>query len=260
MEYGKGYTIGFATAVCLVCAVIVSSAAVGLRGRQEANAVLDRQKKVLLVAGLMEEGEAMDAAEVQKRFEDSIKAVVVNLKSGLPAKGVDPASFDQVAATKEPSTSQKAPANAAKVKRLPNNALIYQVLKDGKLDMVVLPIEGKGLWSTLYGFLALDKDGDTIRGLTFYQHGETPGLGGEVDNPRWKAVWKGRKAYDAKGNPAIDIIKGPAPSAKEAPHKIDGLSGATLTCNGVEALVRFWIGENGFKNTITHIKKTGAVL
>ncbi len=259
MEYGKGYTIGFATAVCLVCAVIVSGSAVGLRERQEANAVLDRQKKVLAVAGLMQEGEDISPAEVQKRFKDSIKAVVVDLKTGRPAKGVDVASFDQQAATKDPATSSEAPSNAAKVRRIPKQALTYQVLKDGELDMLVLPVEGKGLWSTLYGFLALDKDGNTVRGLTFYQHAETPGLGGEVDNPRWKAVWQGRKAFDEEGNPALDVIKGAAPPVAEAPHKIDGLSGATLTCNGVEALVRFWTGEHGFKRTIAHVKTTGGV-
>ena len=121
--------------------------------------------------------------------------------------------------------------------------------------MVILPIEGKGLWSTLYGYLAVGRDGNTIRGITFYQHGETPGLGGEVDNPKWKALWPGRKAYDAEGHAAIGVIKGQAPGAAEAPHKVDGLSGATITSNGVTKLVRFWLGDGGFGKFLAGFRK-----
>ena len=253
MEHGKLYTVLFATAVCLVSAVVVSGSAVGLRSMQEANRVLDRQKKVLLVAGLMEEGEKIDSGEVDRRFEASIEPVVVDLASGEVAEGVDPKTFDQKEAAKDPETSKEAPDNKAKVQRLPDRALVYRVMEqDGGLDMLVLPVEGKGLWSTLYGFLALDADGHTIRGLTFYQHAETPGLGGEIDNPRWKALWKGRQAY-RDGVPAIKVIKGSAGPPSEAPYKVDGLSGATLTANGVTHLVRFWLGENGFSQVIARM-------
>ena len=81
----------------------------------------------------------------------------------------------------------------------------------GDLEMVMVPIEGNGLWSTLYGFLALDADTRTVVGITFYEHKETPGLGGEVDNPRWKALWPGRKAFLDEGYaPKIEVIKGAA--------------------------------------------------
>lgn len=257
MEHGKLYTILFATAVCLVSAVVVSGSAVGLRSMQEANKVLDRQKKVLLVSGLMQEGEKIDAVEVDKRFAASIEPVVVNLASGKIAEDVDVATFDQKEATKNPATSKAAPENKAKVQRLPDNALVYKVNKnDGGLDMLVLPVEGKGLWSTLYGFLALDADGNTIRGLTFYEHAETPGLGGEIDNPKWKALWKGRRAYK-DGLPAIKVVKGVAGPVESAPYKVDGLSGATLTAKGVTHLVQFWLGENGFTKTVANLTGNG---
>ena len=99
--------------------------------------------------------------------------------------------------------------------------------------MLIMPIEGKGLWSTLYGFLSLDADMNTVRGITFYKHGETPGLGGEVDNPNWKALWNERQAFDADGSVEISVIKGRAGPASEDPHRVDGLSGATLTSKGV---------------------------
>jgi Na+-transporting NADH:ubiquinone oxidoreductase subunit C len=132
------------------------------------------------------------------------------------------------------------------VQRIPNEALVYLLRSDGAVDAIILPVEGQGLWSTLYGYLALAPDTRTVRNIIFYQHGETPGLGGEVDNPRWKALWKGRLAFDEGWNPKIAVIKGRAGPPEEDPHRIDGLSGATLTSNGVTNLVQFWLGEHGF--------------
>src|SRR5690606_9011452 len=128
----------------------------------------------------------------------AFQPVAVDLQAGAEDPDFNVAGYDQRRALGDPQGSYPAPPNAAQVLRLPNRALAYKRLDaDGALDMVVLPIEGKGLWSTMYGFLALDSDLKTIRGLTFYQHGETPGLGGEIDNPRWKSVWVGREAFDA---------------------------------------------------------------
>lgn len=254
-QHSTGYTIGFAALVCVVCGIGVASAAVALADRQAENKKLDQQKQVLSVAGLIGEGEKLTPDEIKKRFADNIKVEVVDLKTGGPAQGIDALSFDQRKAQKDPATSREAPANNAKVLRLPNNALVYKVVKAGKVDTVILPIEGYGLWSTLYGFLAMSDDANTIKGITFYQHGETPGLGGEVDNPKWKSLWPGRKAYDAQGVPQISVIKGKAGPAKDDPYKVDGLSGATITSNGVSNLVKFWLGADGFG---PYLKKLGA--
>ncbi len=240
------YTILFAAAVCLVCSVFVASAAVFLKPLQDANIVLDRQKKVLTVAGLMEEGQKLSAAEVNAIFEKNIQPQVIDLATGEPNNEVDPNTFDQQRAAKDPALSQPAAANNAQVRRVPNQALVYKVVRNGKLEATILPIEGKGLWSTLYGFLALAPDFDTISGITFYQHGETPGLGGEVDNPRWKALWQGRKAFDDKGAIRIQVKKGQAGSVESDPHNVDGLSGATLTSRGVSDLVQFWLSDAAF--------------
>lgn len=251
------YIIGFAIAICLACSVVVAGSAVLLKERQEANKVLDRQKKVLDVAGLLGEGD-ISPQEVNKLFADNITAKAVNLKSGDYNTALDAATFDQLKASKDPATSEKAPKNPAKVLRIPNDALVYHVMKDGNVDLIILPIEGKGLWSTLYGFLALEKDTTTIRGITFYQHGETPGLGGEVDNPRWKGLWPGRKAFDNDWKPAITVIKGQAGPVAEDPHRVDGLSGATITARGVGDLVQFWIGDNGFGPYLTKFRAQGS--
>jgi len=238
------YTIGFTAAVCIVCSLLVSSSAVGLKARQEENALLEKQKNVLLAGGLIEAGQSVNRRDVAKLFEN-IEPVVIDLKTG-ESTDIDPESFDQLRATKDPQLSVKAPKNDARIARLPKNALIYRVMKDEQIDKIVLPVEGKGMWSTLYGFIALDSDGNTIKGLTFYQHGETPGLGGEMNNPRWKALWPGRKAFDDQGNVAIKIIKGRAGPVDQDPHNVDVLSGATITSRGISNLVRFWLGENGF--------------
>ncbi len=251
-----GYTVGFAVVVCVVCGIGVAGAAVALGERQAENKVLDQQKQVLLVAGLLQPGVATKPEEVTALFEKNIRREVIELKTGAPAKGIDANTFDQRRAQKDPATSTSAPDNAAKVFRLPNNALVYHVLKDGKTDMLIVPIQGYGLWSVLYGYLAIGNDGNTVKGITFYQHAETPGLGGEVDNPRWKALWPGRKIYDDKGKPALAVIKGRAGDPKTDPYRIDGLSGATITSNGVTNTIKFWFSENGFGPYLAQFRKS----
>jgi Na+-transporting NADH:ubiquinone oxidoreductase subunit C len=254
-QHNVFYNLWFCTAVCVVSAVCVSSMAVLLKDRQDMNAALDKKKNVLVAAGLAQSNESLSREEIDSRFAQ-IHEVVVDLETGEETD-VDPENFDQRKATEDPATSRRAPSNAAKIQRLPNQALVYRLEdKSGKLEMVILPIEGKGLWSTLYGFLALDADMNTIKGITFYEQGETPGLGGEIDNPKWKALWKGRKAFDPNGDVDIAVVKGHAGPPSEDPHRVDGLSGATMTSRGVSNLVQFWLGQNGFGPYINQVKQS----
>lgn len=248
MQRSVGYIIMFATLVCVVCAVMVSSANVGLRDRQLENQALDKQRNILMAAGLAAPGEELDRAEVQRRFE-AVKPVVIDLQTNAVVEDapINVDTFSEAAAAGSPDLGYAAPANGAGISRLSKYQVVYHVLdEDGGVRMVVIPIKGYGLWSTLYGFLALDADTTTIRGITYYQHGETPGLGGEVDNPRWKSLWSGRKAYDENWTPAISVIKGQAGPVSSDPHHVDGLSGATLTSRGVSNMMQFWLGENGW--------------
>jgi Na+-transporting NADH:ubiquinone oxidoreductase subunit D len=188
-QYSNAYVVGFATAVCLVCSIVVSTSAVALRDRQDRNKVLDRQTQVLVVAGLISEGQKARAEDVERLFEENIQTRIINLETGEYDETVDTAAYDQRRASKDPATSHGAPANNAGINRLPTHSLVYQRVEDDAVTSLILPIEGKGLWSTLHGFIALAPDTTTIQGITFYEHGETPGLGGEVDNPDWKALW-----------------------------------------------------------------------
>lgn len=246
MQRGKAYVLLFALAVCAVCSVVVASAAVGLSERQKANQVLDRQKKILSVAGLLPEGGAWSPQQVREAFTAHIVPQVIDLATGEDVAGVDPLTFDQRGETKDPRNSHKAEPNRAGISRLPRRALVYRQLQGGAPGNVIIPVEGKGLWSTLYGFVALSPDLERIEGLTFYEHGETPGLGGEVENPRWLAKWKGRRPFDPSGAPVIEVIKGNAGSVEKDPTRVDGLSGATITGRGVTHLLRFWLGEQGY--------------
>lgn len=243
---GTLYTIIFSCVVCGICSVLVSGAAVGLKPRQEANKILDRQLKVLSVAGKIGEDESLSRTEIQERYAKYIEPRLVDLSTGAFYEGTeeDPSKYDQRAALKDPAKSTGAPENAAQVLRVPKLALIYLVKSDsGGIEEIILPIEGKGLWSMLYGYLALAADATTIKGIIFYEHGETPGLGGEVENPVWTAKWRDKQAFDEQGKPAITVVKG---VAGDDPHKVDGLSGATLTSRGVTNLLAFWLGDNAF--------------
>jgi Na+-transporting NADH:ubiquinone oxidoreductase subunit C len=254
----NAYIIGFATAVCLLCSIVVSTSAVALRERQDRNKVLDRQTQVLVVAGLLEAGQRTSPQNIEDLFEKNIRIRVIDLASGEYEDSIEPSTYDQRKATKDPAVSRSAPENNAGLVRLPDYSLVYQRVENGQVQSLILPIEGKGLWSTLYGFIALAPDTTTIQGITFYEHGETPGLGGEVDNPNWKALWVGRRAYDDNWQPSIEVVKGAAGPPSEDPYRVDGLSGSTLTSRGVTNLVQFWLGENGFDPYLQKLRAEGS--
>lgn len=247
------YTVLFAAAVCLICGVAVASAAVGLSDQQTKNKLLDKRSKVLAAAGLLPEGK-VTAEEVTRLYEANVTPRIFDLKTGDPVDDADPSLFDQQKASKDPNTSTAIPSNPAQVARLPHQAVVYEIGTEGNTESLVLPVEGKGLWSTLYGFLALSADTETIEGLIFYQHGETPGLGGEIDNPRWRQLWVGRKPFNEKFEPVITVVKGQAGPVEKDPHRVDGLSGATITARGVSHLVQFWLGNQGYGPTLSQYR------
>lgn len=254
------YTVLFATVVCVVCAFVVAVSAVGLADKQETNARLYRQKNVLLAAGLVQPGDELSAAELLKIFDANIEVGLIDLKTGAPAQasGIDPRSYDQRRVRNDPALSHEAPPNSAGIIRLPNIGAVYYVKGKAGVEQVVLPIEGGGMWGLMSGFIALDRDGNTVRGLTFYEQKETPGLGGEIANPKWQALWQGRKVYDEKWEPKLRVIKGQAGAPAQDPHRVDGLSGATITSNGVSRVVAFWFSDQGYGPYLKRVRQGGA--
>ncbi|WP_115717490.1 Na(+)-translocating NADH-quinone reductase subunit C [Gallaecimonas mangrovi] len=254
-----GKTIGVVLAVSLVCSVVVSGAAVALKPVQEQNKLLDKQSNILVAAGLYKPG--MSGKEVRQVYAQHIETKLVDLDTGdyvAPAKlGLDKAEdFNQRKAASDSKLNSPVPAaiDVAQLKRRSNYAPVYLAKgDDGKVNNIVLPVRGNGLWSMMYAYVAIKPDGDTISGLTYYEQGETPGLGGEVENPVWRAKWVGKKIYDDNGKPAIRVVKGGA--APGDVHGVDALSGATLTSNGVQHTFTFWMGKDGFGPYLAKVRK-----
>lgn len=254
------YTILFAAAVCVVCAALVSVAAVLLQPRQKANARLYMEKNVLVAAGLVAPGADVSRSEVERLFQTRIRARLVDFATGelVPEDEVDARNYDQRAARNDPAASRVAPPNDAGIRRMPNRGVVYFVTKDERVDQLVIAVEGLGMWGTIYGFLSLAPDANTVRGLTYYEHRETPGLGGEIGNPAWQANWQGRKGYDDQWNAGITVIKGQAGTPEQDPLHVDGLSGATVTSNAITRLMRFWLGDGGYGRFLTKFRE-GAI-
>ena len=269
MQRSNNYIIMFAAAVCVVCSIFVSGSAVSLKEMQKSNQLLDLQKNVISVSGIFDSPDAvaaLSAEDIEQYFPkdkpDSgkfIQIAYVKIEDGkaslLKDQYESPEAYQK--ANKGKCKSLSKDLNKPQIRCLPEELMIYLVYDGPNLNRVIYPVEGKGLWSTLKGFLALGKDEKNkgkgykhIKGLTFYSHAETPGLGGEVDNPKWKAQWNGLPAFDESGAIKVKVAKNRAGNE----YEVDGLSGATLTANGVTYLVQFWLGEKGYGPVIPDIE------
>lgn len=241
-------TLKVALAVSLVSSIFVAGAAVSLKPLQTQNRLLDKQRSIAAIAGMG--GRELPAAQVRALFGETIKARLVNLETGEFADDFDAVTFDPLKAAKDPQQSVRLSKaeDVASIKRRERFTTVYMIEDaQGGIETLILPIRGYGLWSTLHGFMALKGDLNTVVGLGFHQHAETPGLGGEVDNPRWRNQWAGKRLFDDQGQLAVEIVKGTVdPQASMAAYQVDGLAGATLTSNGVNNLLHFWLGEQGF--------------
>jgi Na+-transporting NADH:ubiquinone oxidoreductase subunit C len=243
-------TIIVALGVCFVCSVLVSTAAVSLHYIQEENKRLDRIRNIFIADGLPVEGVDLKAV-----YKNTIVPRMINITTGASvpkaalSRQISIESFDIRAMASDPEYGKTIPKekDIAGIKRMPKYMVVYLAMQSGSMEQIILPVYGKGLWSTMYGFIALEKDLRTIHGISFYEHAETPGLGGEIDNPRWKNIWKGKQAFDQNGDLRIEVIKGVVDTSRpKARYQIDGLSGATHTTHGVDALVKFWLGSDGY--------------
>ena len=260
-------TLAIALSLCLVCAILVSIAAVALKPLQIDNKEKDMKQNILDVAGLLEKGQDID-----KAFAEKIEAKLVNLETGDYVDNVNVAEYDQRKAAKDPAQSIAIPKekDIAHIRVKAKLAKVFLVKESGNIKSIILPINGYGLWSTLYGFLSLDPDGQTVQSINFYDQAETPGLGGEVVNPNWRALWKGKKVYAESDQPslekgligeadigeaALSVIKGVVdPNKPGSQYQVDGLAGATLTSTGVSNLIRYWMSKEGFALYLSKVR------
>jgi len=240
--------------LCVICSILVSAAAVGLSARQERNKAEEKRKNILQAAGLYDSQVPLD-----EQFAN-IEPRIVDLATGKFITDMDPAGFDSRAAMREPDSRHEIPEgqDLAGIKARSRYKDVYLVMDGNDLRQIILPVRGKGLWSTMYGFIALGADMNTVKGFAFYEHGETPGLGGEIDNPNWKKLWPGKHIYDEQGKTRIEVVKGTVDRASaNAIYQVDGLSGATLTARGVSNLLHYWMGEDGYRPLLARLASEG---
>ena len=246
-------TLMVSFAICLLCSLVVSFAAVGLRDIQIENKLNDQRIKILQ-AGKIYNAEI----DVKTQFED-LEVKFINFETGKLSSEFNNLSldtYDQILATKDSSLSTQVPQDKdiAIIKNRENIGKVY-IVRDSKgiISKLILPIRGFGLWGTMYGYISLENDFNTVAGIEFYQHKETPGLGAEVDNPKWKALWPGKQIYQ-NNDVALKVIKGKVESDDSMiTYKVDGLSGATLTSRGVSNMIEYWFSESGYSSMLKEL-------
>ena len=247
-------TISVAFAVCLVCSLIVSVSAVSLRDQQKENKLNDRRIKVLEVADIDIESDVSIAEQfsmLEQKFIDFNTGQMLDEYNNF---NID--DYDQLISTKDTNLSSSVPASEdiAIIKNRENVGKIF-ILRDQNenIDKLILPIRGYGLWGTLYGYIAIEEDFNTVAGITYYEHKETPGLGAEVDNEKWKESWVGKKIYQ-DDQVALAVIKGKVSNDDPSKlYKVDGLSGATITSRGVSNMIEYWFGKSGYSTLLREL-------
>jgi Na+-transporting NADH:ubiquinone oxidoreductase subunit C len=220
VQHSNAYTFRFAAMVTIVCSVLLAGAATLLKPRQEENKILDKKKNILISVGIQPaQGDKFTRNEINTIYDEKIKELVINSEGDI-VEGKKPSDLDE--------------------KKDKGLLPLYEKIDGDKISAYVIPVSGKGLWSTIYGYLALSPDGETIKGITFYSHGETPGLGGEIEKKWFTDNFIGKKITGEQGNiVSIDIVKGKVdPSSENAIHQVDGISGATLTGRGVAIFLK----------------------
>jgi Na+-transporting NADH:ubiquinone oxidoreductase subunit C len=250
-----------ATVLCLVCSFLVSTAAVGLKPFKERNIALDRKKNILQVTGFTKD-DIKSAGGADELFEQRLTATIIDLDTGEEAideckTALETAgkkigddvlnNYDQFWASrsKKPSVSKKLEKkqDIVGIKYREKYSHVFTLKDaDGKIEKYVFPVRGYGLWSMMQGYLAVEPDFQTVAGLTFYEQGETPGLGGEVLNPKWKSKWPGKQIFE-DGEVSLKVSKGDQTNNE---YGVDALSGATITSNGVSKMMKYWMGPDGF--------------
>jgi len=232
----------------VTCSFFVSSSVVLLRPIQLNNKLLERSGNVLQMTGLLPGGGKLGEEALLDLFK-GLDARVVDIDAADLDSAFDPYTFDGRKAAVDPELSVAVPPaeDLASLGRRSRFHTIYLVWKDGQLDRVVLPVNGAGMWSMIYGYVALESDFNTIAGVMFYEQNETPGLGDQIATPHWQSKWVGKHLYDEQGEMLFRVAEGlVTEGASGAKYQVDALTGATVTANAVTALMRYWFGPGGY--------------
>jgi len=236
------------TATAFLCSILVTIAAVTLQPIQRAYQDLELNRAIVGISGLTERASELSDREIISLFRD-LEARIIDLDSGKFDTSYNADTFDTRKAAGNPELSTAIPAqqDLAKLGRRSRLVTVYLVKDATDLKRILLPIYGKGMWSTLYAFIALEPDLNTIVDITFYEQAETAGIGDLILRPDWQASWRGRKLYDESGTVRFQIGGAKIePATLAAVYQVDSISGATVTVDAVTNLVRYWFGPHGF--------------
>ncbi|MGI9342059.1 MAG: Na(+)-translocating NADH-quinone reductase subunit C [Gammaproteobacteria bacterium] len=239
----------------LVCSLLVTTAAVTLKPIQQAYKDLERNRFIVGISGLVEPGAELADAEVVDVFQD-LEVRLVDIDAGRFDQRMNPLTFDQRQAASDPELGVDIPTDldAAGLGRRSRLATVFIVGDPNSPERIILPIRGQGMWSTIYAYLALDGDLNSIAEVTFYEQGETAGIGDKILDPGWQSGWRGRTLFDANGVLAFRVAAG----AATTPNDVDAIAGATQTTNGVTAMVQYWFGPHGYKPFLENLEAGNA--
>jgi len=241
----------------LVCSSLVSAAVVVLRPIQLNNQLLERSRNIMVLTGLIPADKIPDDEEMLGLFK-SLDTRMVNIDAGHFDDSIDPNTFDMRRAVNDMELGTAVPSDSdlASIGRRSRYAPVYMVWDGEGLDRIILPIRGAGMWSMLYGYIAIDADFNTIAGMSFYEQNETPGLGDQIAHPHWLEQWRGKQVYDEQGLPRFHVSESEVVAGSvSAPYQVDGLTGATVTGNAVTGVVRYWFGPHGYQGFLDHMKE-----
>jgi Na+-transporting NADH:ubiquinone oxidoreductase subunit C len=232
-------TLGFASGVAFACALLVSATVYFLRPIQSAVATLDQTRAVLEAAQMLNADEALSKRTIIDRFL-TLEKRIIDLEIGQFSDVVNPSRYDY---------QDKISTEAGLRPRYMQSFLLFD---QGRLQLLVLPFYGAGMWSTIHGYLALDADLTTVAGIAIHEHGETPGIGDRIQAPEWLAQWRGKRIYDMNGHYKFQITA--RADAESAAFQVDAITGATITVSGVERAIADWFGSEGYGTFLASLR------
>jgi len=233
----------------LVCSSLVSAAVVLLRPIQLNNQLLEQSRNIMLLTGLLVEGDELDDDEMLELYK-SVDRRIINISDAVFDETIDPNTFNKRKAVNDSELGVQIPAgmDLASLGRRSRFAPVYMG--------VILPVRGAGMWSMLYGYIALDSDLNTIAGMTFYEQNETPGLGDQITHGHWLEQWQGRRVYDDQGQLRFRVSEGAvADGSATSGFEVDAISGATVTGNAVTGMMHYWFGPHGYQDFLTALRE-----
>lgn len=227
MRQSNLYILIYAGALTIVCGGLLAFAAEGLKERQQFNVALEQKKNILATVTTLEEGQDVNVLYAQR-----VNEFVIDF-SGNIKDGVKPQDVNLAAEYKKSAENRLLPVYEFKNESDPN-----------KVDYVVLPVYGYGLWNDIWGFVALESDMNTIRGVKFDHKGETPGLGARIaSDSELQDRYKGKSIYEGDKLVSVTMMKGEGNDYSDDKHKVDGMSGATLTAKGVNNMLSDYLAS-----------------